>query len=156
MVFRPNKMSLRQYVSKKPSETLFLHVLHEQVSEIILSDRHSVRDSAKLATVRVNPKIKYLEFLDLKSYVLNGRGCVRNRERIVKVTVPDSSQQYEDKVCALIETDERVYTIYTLQDFRATVELMTRLKDSLVNDIQFDFKMPDEELPPLFDLNMNE
>lgn len=150
-------MSLRQYVSKKPSETLILHVLHKQVSEIILSDKHNVHDSTKLATVRVNPNIKYLEFLDLKSYVLNGRGCVRNRERIVKVTVPDSSQQYEkDAICALIETDECVYAIHTLEDFRATVELMTRLKDSLVNDVQFDFKMPDEELPPLFNLNMNE
>jgi hypothetical protein len=145
-------MSLRQYVSKKPSETLFLHVLHKQVSQIILSDSHNVNASAKLATVRVNPKNKYLEFLDLNSYVLNGRGCVRERERIVKVSVPYARQQYENEICALIETDECVYTIHTLEDFHATVELMTRFKDSLVNDIKFDFKMPDKELPPLFEL----
>lgn len=149
-------MSLRQYVSKKPSETLFLHVLHEQVSQIILSDRHNVHDSSKVSTVRVNLNIKYLEFLDLKLYVLNGRGCVRNRERIVKVSVPDARQQYENEICALIETDECVYTIHTLEDFHATVELMTRLKDSLANDVKFDFKMPDKVLPPLFDLNMND
>lgn len=147
-------MSIHQYVSRPAKKTWYLHVLHEDITRIIFSDRFEITQSTQVATINVNANAVYLEIMDLSVYLLKGRKKATRFEPIKDVSVSDSTE--ENGICATILTQNNEYHIYSLANWPHSVELMKRLKLALTNDIQFDFGMPDESpLPPLFNIDLN-